>query len=209
MSARRFHTFGFRDRSAAFDHALTLQIRQELEDVRHSLIPRENSLHFSHGETWRTKPAEFADAGGEFQTHSVETSLKFEDVREHRLAAIAEFRRALIEGMQRQFFDSVFATIGRATEKTGNTVSALDHASLADAFLETIKKIQFGVDRDGNISMPEFHGGPDVAMKMAASIEEKGPEFGEELERIKVQKIAEAFERERQRLEKFPPSEEE
>lgn len=183
-----------------------LKMRQELEDARQSLIPKENSLHFSHGGSWQTKPTEFADAEGEFQTHSVETSLKFEDVRDHRLGAIAEFQRTLVDGMQRQFFDSVFATIGRATERTGNTVSAPDHASLADAFLETIKKIQFGVDRYGNISMPEFHGGPDVARKMAASIEEKGPEFVEELERIKAQKIAEAFERERQRLNKFPPS---
>lgn len=174
-----------------------------MEEVRSSFIPRENTLSFSHGHGWRSQPTKHGDSEGDFQEHSVELSLPFEDIRQNRLDAMARFHSELIDAMQRSFMINLYGTVTKAVEKTGNTVSATDHASLAATFLDAMKRIEFGVGRDGEISMPEFHGSKEMHEKFLASLDAQGAEFVDELNHVKATKTAEAFAREEERVSKF------
>ena len=99
--------------------------------------------------------------------------------------------------------EAMYRTVHEATEKTGNKVSVKEEGSQAEAFVKMLETIEFGVDRDGNPSIPEIHASPEVADKMFKELSSQGPEFEKRIEEIKARKIGEALDKEQERLSKY------
>jgi hypothetical protein len=110
--------------------------------------------------------------------------------------------------MQRQFIEMLYTTISASAEATGNVIDAKAAGSIAASFLEMLKKIELAVDRNGEVKMPEIHVAPALGRKMIAELEAQPPEFREQVERVKAEKMASAFEREKERKERFKRYEE-
>lgn len=105
-----------------------------------------------------------------------------------------------------QFQASLYQTISQSTEKSGNTVVATPEHSLAESFLAAIEKIEFGIDENGEVSLPQIHMGREAFEKTLASLEAQGPEFTARLEQVKAEKSERARLRENERIAKFPPA---
>jgi len=97
---------------------------------------------------------------------------------------------------------TLYQTVPEAVEEVGNVVDAKGKTTTG-AFLEMLRKIEFGVDRKGEVTRPEIHTHPDNAPKFLKALEDAGPEFGAEVERLMAEREAEALERERVRKTRF------
>ena len=78
--------------------------------------------------------------------------------------------------------------------------------SPAEAFLAALEMIEFGIDENGEVSLPQFHMGREGFEKTMADLEAQGPEFTERVDKVKAEKSERAREREKERLAKFPPA---
>lgn len=198
--------FRYRSRIKEFSEAFTKQVGAELQKRREELISPRNAQKFSHGRMWKTKPTEHGDEAGEMQAHSFDFLSRFADVVNHDLAKFAEAKNRLVEGLMGQFQASLYQTISQSTEKSGNTVVRGAGQSLAEVFLAALEKIEFGIDENGEVSLPQFHMGREGIEKTIADLEAQGPEFTQRVERVKAEKSELARQRERERLAKFPPA---
>jgi len=193
--------FEFESESAEFQRSIAQTLHELNQKIVHNRIPQENTQHFTHGRTWVHTANEQIGAG-EMQTFSAEMDVKFEDIIDNNLDTIPNSLNKATEAFQRQFTQALYAMISATCEKSGNVVSAKAAGSFPNTFMEVLKKIEFGVDRDGNVSLPELHVGHDP-QKLLDELEAQPPEFHAEIERIKAQKINEALEREHIRKNRF------
>jgi len=106
------------------------------------------------------------------------------------------------EGMAEQQVINVFQAITKACDSSGNVVDAVNRA-LPDAFMEMLEKIEFGIDRNGEVEMPTIAVGPGMGERMLASLETQPPEFQARAEAMIAEKKAGALSRERARLERY------
>lgn len=198
--------FRYRSGIKEFSEAFTKQVAAELQKRRDELISPRNAQKFQHGRMWKTKPTEHGDDAGELQAHSFEFLSHFDDVVNHDLAKFVEARNRLVEGLMAQFQASLYQTISQSTEKSGNTVVVGPGQSPAEAFLAALEMIEFGIDENGEVSLPQFHMGREGFEKTIADLEAQGPEFIERVEQVKAEKSELARQRESERLAKFPPA---
>jgi hypothetical protein len=98
---------------------------------------------------------------------------------------------------------NIYATVSAAADGTGNVVSTKAAGSPALAFLEMLRKIEFGVNPKGEVTLPDLHLSPEMGQKMFDDLNSQGPEFRNEVERIKREKALDALQREQARLAKF------
>lgn len=197
--------FRYRSRIKEFSEAFTEQVAAELRKRCDELISPRNAQKFSHGRMWKTKPTEHGDDAGEMQVHSFEFLSRFDDVVNHDLTKFVEARNRLVAGLMAQFQASLYQTISQSTEKSGNTVLVGPGQSPAEAFLAALEMIEFGIDENGEVSLPQFHMGREGIEKTIANLEAQGPEFTERVEKVKAEKSELARQRESERLAKFPP----
>lgn len=198
--------FRYRSRVKEFSEAFTKQVAAEMQKRREELVSPRNAQKFSHGRMWKTKPTEDGDEAGEMRAHSFEFLSHFDDVVNHDLAKFVEAKNRLVEGLMGQFQASLYQTISQSTEKSGNTVVLGPGQSPAEGFLAALEKIEFGIDDNGEVSLPQFHMGPEAFEKTIVDLEAQGPEFTERVERVKAEKSELARQRERERLGNFPPA---
>lgn len=198
--------FPFAKETEKFDVAFTSMLRKELRDVQATFLSPDNMLGYSHGRAWRTTHPNALKNEGEFQEHSVETSIPFAKIVEHDLSQIEKFKNEVINGFTNQFMRTMYATVSEAADAVGNTVNAQDHEDFSQTFLEALQKIEFGVDRDGNVSLPQFHVSPAMAEKVTKELAAKGPDFEKQVNELMAEKSAAAKAREEERLSKFPPN---
>lgn len=198
--------FNYRSRAKDFNEAFTSQVAADLERARDGLISPGNAQRFSHGRKWQTNPEEHGDKAGEMTEHAFEFLSPFDDVVSHDLGKFLSAQRSLVDGLMAQFQASLYQTISQSTEKSGNTVVATPGQSPAESFLAALEMIEFGIDEDGEVSLPQFHMGREAFGKTLASLEAQGPEFAQRVEQVKAEKSERARHRENERLGKFPPA---
>ncbi len=198
--------FRYRSRIKEFSEAFTKQVAYELQKRRDQLISPRNAQKFLHGRMWKTKATEYSDNAGEMQALSVEFPSRFDDVIDHDLAKFVETRNRLVEGLMAQFQASLYQAISQSTEKSGNTVIVGPEQSPAEAFLAALEMIEFGIDENGEVSLPQFHMGREGFERTIADLKARGPEFVERVEQVKAEKSELARQRESERLAKFPPA---
>jgi hypothetical protein len=198
--------FLYRSRSKEFNEAFTRQVAADLQKRRDQLISPRNAQKFQHGLTWKTKPTEHADDAGEMTAHSVEVLSHFDDVVNHDLAKLVKTKNSIVEGLMAQLRASLYQTISQSTERTGNIIVVGPDQSPAAGFLAALEMIEFGIDENGEVSLPQIHLGREAYEKTIADIEAQGPEFTERVNQVKAEKSQLARQRESERLAKFPPA---
>jgi hypothetical protein len=194
--------FEFKPETDAFDAAVIEMLRSQQREFVKKNLPEENTERFSHGGAW-THRANPEAMDGKVQTLSSGWEIRFDDLIRGDLSLIRRKLDSVSQDMQRQFMEMLYATISASTEATGNVVDAKAEGSIAASFLEMLKRIELTVDRNGEVKMPEVHVAPALGRKMIAELEAQPPEFIEHVERVKAEKIASAFEREKERKAHF------
>ena len=194
--------FEFPCEDDAFVASLTSAIRSIQRKFVREHISEENMQRFRHGTAWTYRAN--SDAGsGNLQTLSSGWEVKFEDIITGDLSLIEKSLLGVSEDMQRQFMQMMYATISDACDRVGNVVDGKQTGSIAASFVEMLRKIELTVSRDGQVHMPQIHVSPETGEKMLAELKAQPPEFEEEVERIKAEKIALAHQRERERRARY------
>ncbi len=191
---------------AGFDRAFTLTLSALKRGNMQSMVAEENIQRFSHGRRWNHR-ANPHTIDGEMKTMSVEWETPFQDIVDGDLTLIPKAVDSITKQMQATQMRMMYQTISDVCDVNGQTVSVAETGSNAAAFLEMLRKIEFGVDREGNVAMPQIHAGSEAASKLIAELEVQPPEFAAEVERIKTEKTEAALARERERKSRFKASE--
>jgi hypothetical protein len=200
-SAPRREYFELEAESQAINSSIVEMLQALQRQAISQKLPEDNTLHYTHGKKWSNRTNPHAIDGG-FQEHSVEWRTPFKDLVEGDLTLIPRFIQHTSEEFQRQVSTMIYSSIDKVTAMTGNIVSVKEAGSFPAAFLEMLGKIEFGVDKQGNASMPEIHTGTDPK-KMIAELEAQPPEYQAKVERIKSEKMAAALAAEAARKSKF------
>lgn len=200
--ARRLVPFPDRKAGRAFNNKFTELVKQLLRRVVDSRISPENAHAFYHGQGWTQRRSDGSDMTTAVKGHSAETELKFDDVVGGKVFAITEQIRSIIAQMEDGFMRSLYETVSEAVEEVGNVVDAKGKPP-TEAYLEMLRMIEFGVNRKGEVTRPEIHTDPETAPKLMKALEDAGPEFHAEVDRVMAEKDADALFREEKRKARF------
>lgn len=163
-------------------------------------IPLENSERYTHGRSWK-QLANPQGGDGEMQQLSAESELGFQDIVDGNVGALVRELEKISATFRQHIGRMLVETLEEATDRTGNTVDAKAAGGFPQAYLEMLRKIEFGVDRQGKVSLPQLMCADPAGM--AAQLEAQPPEFHDELNRLKEQKIQKALKDEDKRKAKF------
>lgn len=195
--------FSFDNESREFERGLNRYLQSMVKIERGKLLPQENTEAYSHGVRWATYSGDNPGETNTMKLHSHEEIIKFSDIVENRIRALPEFVIGMVNDMTLAFQRTMYETVMESTDKTGNVVSAAGNKTNAQAFLEMLELIEFGVDKDGNPTMPEIHMAPDMADKFIKELDSQGEDYDKKVEDLKNKKSAEAVKKENKRLSKF------
>jgi hypothetical protein len=186
----------------AFDRRLEEFIRDFIEAKIAEIIAQENTGQYYHGSSFSHQREDGSTQTGPFEESRSEAAVRHEDIVNFRLASLPEFISQMAGGFFGAMMTRMYEVVGEAAESVGNVVDGRDK-SLAEAFLESLRQVEFGVDRDGHVTRPQIHMHPSLATRMRDELESQGPEFHEEVARLQAEKTEAALEKERIRLSRF------
>ena len=195
--------FSFGKLGEEFDEEFIITVRNLSSIERAKLVPPENEAHYSHGHQWLELNPQGGMTKSGFETLSHEGSIRLEDIRRHRTEVILQHVTAVVRDMTRQLTEMMYAKVGEGAEAIGNTVDAKQFDSPALAFLEGLKRVDFGVDRQGNPSRPQIHLGKAMLEALQRDAMKYGKALHDKIEEITKQKEREAVERNKSRLRRF------
>lgn len=195
--------FLFRAESKRFCDKLLRTMRHYMDVQVMQIIPPENISRYGHGQQWAARSSDQPDDIHTFQEHSTAIEIRGQDVVDGKLEILPSHIKEITGGFFEGVMKSLYATVRQSTERTGNIVSAKQAGSLAVAFRQALEKVAFGVDEQGNVSIPTFHMPPELAERLQLESEALGPEFIREIEEIKARKIREALAEEAARRKRF------
>tara|TARA_A100001391_G_C5050876_1_gene273402 strand:- start:510 stop:1115 length:606 start_codon:yes stop_codon:yes gene_type:complete len=189
-----------------FDAALSDDVAAAMREQRRSVFSGNNVYSYSHGTRWHSRSTEESadDEDDEMQVHSMEVRVTFEEIVANDVGALSRYVNAVVSGMMQELMRAMYQALNESTEKTGNVVNAKGGGFKAEQFIEMLEKIEFGVDRNGNVSFPEIHAGPELAEKMLKELSAQGPGFEERVRKITQKKSQAALEKEGERKSRFP-----
>lgn len=185
-----------------FEKEIMSAIRDALIRRMDERIPPENNHFLVHGSQWTHERENGQPAAGGFERRETHVEISTQDIVDGDLLAIQRFAAELVDKYDAEIARGFYAMAGRAAEEVGNAVSGSE-MGFPQSFLEMLRRIEFGVDRDGNVTPPEFHLHPDAAEKLIPILEAQGLEFQEEVDRLTAEKEAAALAREAERRSRF------
>ena len=172
------------------------------EKSRKTFVSEHNVLRMNHGSNW-VHSARNPEPDTSMHTLSSEWTIPFKDIAENDLGLIGRTILPVSEEMDKQFAQSMYGVVGAAAQKVGNFVDAKTAGSFGASMLEMFRKLELGVDRDGNVSMPQMHVGPDLYVRLPEEMSKVPPDINAEIKRVKAEKIQDALDREAKRKAKF------
>jgi hypothetical protein len=178
-----------------------LFIRKMFEELMP--LPPENTESYAHGSGYVFQREDSSIGDGAFEPHLSQGSIDYESIVSINLQAFISSIEGMAQSLAREMINKMYQVVAEASGSVGNTVSARESGSLAQGFLDMIKRIEFGVNRRGEVTRPEIHSNPQVISRLQAELSAQGPEYRQELEAIIRQKNKEALEKEKERLAKF------
>ncbi|HEU0099024.1 MAG TPA: hypothetical protein VFQ67_09640 [Allosphingosinicella sp.] len=190
----------------AFERSVMRLVAQLNERTRETLVSRQNVMRMNHGRNW-VHAARDPEPDTSMHSITAEWLIPFREIADNDLSLIGRSILPMSEEMSRQFAQNMYRVVGEAAEQVGNVVSAENAGSVSQSLIEMMSKIELGVDRDGNVSMPQIHAGTEAHAKLVAELENMAPEVAAELERLRLEKTREALDREAERRAKFRSTE--
>ena len=188
---------------AKFDGFAIRFVQEVVEQRMELLISSRNALVLRHGQTWEFAREDQSTHKGGLELSSAESVIHFEAVVNNDLEAFRENLHSIVEQFISQMSRKVYETVSEGASEVGNVVSAAESDSLAEAFVEMIEKIEFGVDEQGRVTLPSIHARPEYVDAMMEELNAQGPDFEQRVEDIKKKKAAEAIQREQDRRARF------
>lgn len=182
----------------SFGEAVGKLVREEQKKY----VSPQNIQAFSHGLEWQSHNSTSPDEVSSLKEFQHEFVVESDDVIARRIDLTAKKVNELARAMCTSFSSEMFATISAACDNNGNTISS-QGKGFADTFLELIKQVEFGVDREGKPVLPSLHLGTEAFEKFRKDPLFQDPDFELKVEEVTAQKIQAAMERERERLSKF------
>lgn len=195
--------FSFKKEQAATDAEFISLVAEGISTVREQYISSENMLGYKHGGSWQTNYPHALDNKGEMKKFSTSTSIGYSDIVDHDISKLKISIENIVKSMGDQLIGSVFSLVSETSDRSGNVVSAKDHASMAESFLASLEKIELSVDQNGEIQLPTFYVAPSVGDKIVAELKDAGPEFEARVEAVKELKTKKAIQYEADRKSKF------
>lgn len=192
--------FSHHKESKVFSESLQKFIAIENKKRMSAFLSTENMYVLHHGNTFSSTVNDESD----LSKHSVDIEFEYADVRLYKIEQFYQFLNTIIEQMCSQMTRTLYQTISDTCDKTGNVINNVQNTmSNPEAFLEMLKKIEFNVDKNGNILMPSIHLHPSQAKKFMDEIKAQGEEYSNLIEEIKKEKSEQAIQKENERLLKF------
>jgi len=196
--------FSFSGTQDQFDKALIMFIQNLVSEERHKLVPPENVMRYKHGTRWITTSSNVSRDEKEMKPLETVTEIYWKDIREHNLEILSTFVKTSVKQIFESYLKMMIETVSEMCENTGRTVEGRKDKSIAELYIEGLRSVEFGVDREGRISMPFFFpSNPRIFEDLKKDAESKGREFDEELQKVIKEKSEKALEREKKRLAKF------
>lgn len=181
--------------SFAIDAKALLKLRQE------SLIDPNNIQYFQHGTTWQSHHSFDPDQISEMRSYEDSINISLEDIILGKTQIIQNKLEELTNNMSNSFSKSFFTTISDTCGTHGNVVETAN--GLAETLIEMLEKLEFGVNREGQVSLPQILGGLGLIERISQDEEINTKEYQARIETIIQKKSLEALERERLRKAKF------
>lgn len=182
--------------------AFNRMVADRLEVRRAEFINADNVQRFTHGVAWQAHNSSEPDEVTELRTHSHEISIRFDDIKNGRLAIIQEQADALTDAMHEALVRSLFATVSAGADRVGNVVH--NQGNVAASLVEMLEKIEFGVDREGNVTRPSIYVAPENLQALDPRLlTAQDPDIQARIEALTKKKTDDALSRERERREKF------
>jgi hypothetical protein len=197
--------FRFDDIVDGFDKSLTDIMRNLIEQKRTEFMSHDNIISYNHGLGWLDVREGDTPEIKKFEVQSHEEIIHFDDVLDNNIYLLPQNLIGFVTGMHDNFLRMMMRTIHEATERSGNVINAKSHDSVADAFLEALRTIEFGIKEDGSVSVPEFMASGEVLEKLHKDSAGREEELREIVESIKKEKTQEALRREESRKSRFKP----
>lgn len=185
-----------------FERSVVALMAKLQEKSRKTFVSEHNVLRINHGNNW-VHSARNPEPDTSMHTLSSEWTITYKEIAENDLGLISRTILPISEEMDKQFAQKMYSVVGAAAEKVGNVVDAKTAGSFGASMLEMFRKLEFGVDRDGNVSMPQIHVGPDFFARLPEEMSKVPPEISAEIERVKAVKIQDALHREAERKAKY------
>lgn len=195
------HPFPFDSEAGLVMQAFGQEVVNQLRKSQHAYVDPRNVQRFLHGRSWQSHQSYDPDQVSELERHQHEMNIKFDDIMLRRLELIENTLGELSNEMAEAFIRSLYSTVSAACDKYGNVVNAGKEP--AKAYIEMLEKIEFGVDRSGNVSIPQIHAGTAAIEAFRRDKTMSSIEFEEKVVKITELKSAEALEKEAARKAKF------
>lgn len=180
------------------------EIPRRLHALHLEFIPERNILKYQHGTKWTFSNVQREEVPGEFKEHGEVLVVDADARMNGELEKLTAFADDLARKMAGGAVELMFMQVEEATKKTGNVATWKKNEKNAPAaFLEMLRKLEFGVTEDGKPSLPSlFNPDPAFVAELRDHLD-ANPAFKDEVEAIKTQKTAEALSREAARKAKF------
>ncbi|UVL37133.1 hypothetical protein LOY43_12110 [Pseudomonas sp. B21-041] len=195
------HPFPFDFEAGLVMQAFGKEVIKQLRELQQTYVDPRNVQRFVHGRSWQSHQSYDPDQVSELERYQHQMNVEFDDVMLRQLELIENTLSKLSNEMAESFVRSLYATVSDVCDKYGNVVSAGKEP--AKAFIEMLEKIEFGVDRDGNVSMPQIHAGTAAIESFRRDSAMNSIDFENKIAEIKELKSAEALEKEAVRKAKF------
>lgn len=153
--------FPFAVEDSAFMSSFGQHIAQKVSDLRSEYMSNENTQRFMHGTDWQPHNSSTPDDVSKLQKHSFYVTLSKQQVIDADLSALfkkIEDVAAEIDASTRQM---LYQTVSAAAEGVGNVVSG-GGKLVGEAFYEMIERLEFGVDKNGEPTLPQIHAGAET-----------------------------------------------
>ncbi len=188
--------------ASAVQASFTRMLSDICEKGRGRYIDPENVEKYHHGQSWVAHYASDPEGATTMMEISHQLEIPMRRVIDGDFRLFEEYMHLLAEKFHTSFVRNLYQTVSNSAERVGNTVSA-EGKTYADAFLETLGKIDFGVDRDGKVSLPQFHVPASTGDKIVHHLEAQGQDFKDKVDKLKEEKSKAALQQEAERKARF------
>ncbi|KAA8553763.1 hypothetical protein [Pseudomonas marginalis] len=196
------HPFPFDAQAELVMKAFMQVTGEKLSRAQREVGGGDDVQRFNHGGSWQSHNSYDPDRVDQMQTIAHQTRLRFEDILEGRLDVIERTVDEISNSMADSFAKAFYQMLSDTCEEHGNVVDA-SAGSLAEQMLKAIEQVEYSVDRDGQVSLPEFRMHPSVAKRLHSDPSLQDPALLARIEEVKKLKTAKALAAEAARKAKF------
>ena len=97
----------------------------------------------------------------------------------------------------------LYSTVSESCDKHGNVIDAKEHDHTSEMILKMLEKMEFPLDENGELSLPQIHLGAELHDKLLKDYATRPANFDKALESLLETKKQEAIQREKERLERY------